>query len=101
VIKPGVDLRGIQPEIVLARTEVGEIFSRYNATTVITSGLDEADRGRDSIHPKGNAMDFRIRHVDKRLWPLIAEDISKALGPQYDVVLEAAKLHIHVEFDPE
>lgn len=102
MIKHDVDLRGIQPEIVLARVIVGEIFTRFNSSAIITSGLDgDPSRREQSKHPNGYALDFRIRHLDKRLWPIVAEEINKALGPQYDVVLEARKLHIHVEFDPK
>ncbi len=40
MIKPGVDVRGLQPEILLARIIAGEIFARYGVTAIITSALD-------------------------------------------------------------
>ena len=100
MIKVGVDVRGIQPEILLARTIAGEIFARYGHDAIITSG-SEGEHKENSLHPKGLAIDLRIRQMDKRLWPVVAEALGKALGPQYDVILEAKKLHIHVEFDPK
>ena len=98
VIKPGVDVRGIQPEILLARIEAGEIFGRYGYSCTLTSG-GEGEHKVGSLHPKGQAIDLRIRHMDRRLWPVVAEELGKALGPQYDVVLESD--HIHCEFDPK
>ena len=100
MIKPGVDVRGIQAEILLARIVAGEIFARYGANAIITSALDGKHK-KNSKHYEGLAIDLRVRHVDRRLWPVIAEELGKALGPQYDVILEAKKLHIHVEFDPK
>ena len=100
VIKPGVNVRGIQPEILLARIIVGEIFTRYGYPAIITSGSDGKHKA-GSKHYEGQAIDLRIKHMDERLWPVVAEALSKALGPQYDVILEAKKLHIHVEFDPK
>ena len=100
MIKPGVDVRGIQPEILLARIIAGEVFARYGKETIITSASEGKHR-EDSRHYTGWAIDLRIRHMDKRLWPVIAEELGKALGPQYDVILEAKKLHIHVEYDPK
>ena len=98
VIKPGVDVRGIQPEILLARIIAGEVFARYGVACIITSG-SEGKHKVGSLHPKDQALDFRTRHMDKRLWPVVAEELGKALGPQYDVVLESD--HIHCEYDPK
>ena len=100
MIKPGVDVHGIQPEILLARIIAGEVFARYGVACIITSG-SEGEHKVGSLHPKGQAIDLRIRHMDKRLWPVVTEELGKALGPQYDVILEAKKLHIHVEWDPK
>ena len=100
MIKHGVDVRGIQPEILLARIIAGEIFARYGAAAIITSA-SEGKHAENSRHYTGWAIDLRIRHMDKRLWPVVAEELGKALGPQYDVILDAKKLHIHVEYDPK
>ncbi len=98
MIKPGVDVRGIQPEILLARIIAGEIFARYGVACIITSALD-GKHSKNSKHYTGQAIDLRTRHMDARLWPVVAEELNKALGPQYDVVLESD--HIHVEHDPK
>ncbi len=95
MIKPGVDVRGIQPEILLARIIAGEIFARYGVAAIITSALD-GKHSKNSKHYTGQAIDLRTRHMDARLRPVIAEAIKKALGRRYFVLLE--KDHIHVQF---
>ena len=100
MIKPGVALEGLQPEISVAYTIACFVFMEYGSTAIITSGL-EGKHKQGSKHYKGQAIDLRIKHMDERLWPVVAEALSKALGPQYDVILEVKKLHIHVEFDPK
>ena len=95
MIKPGVDVRGIQPEILLARIIAGEIFARYGVEAIITS-VREGTHKKGSKHYTGQGIDFRTRHMDVRLRPVIAEAIKKALGRRYFVLLE--KDHIHVQF---
>ena len=100
MIKPGVDVRGMCCEILLARVIAGEIFGRYGVAAIITSA-GEGEHKQGSKHYENQAIDLRIKHMDERLWPVVAEELSRALGPQYDVILEAKKLHIHCEFDPK
>lgn len=98
MIKPGVKAKGLQPEILLAIQEAREVYRNFGATLVVTSLLD-GQHSEDSLHYKGLAVDIRIRNLDERVWAVVAEQISKALGPEYDVVLESD--HIHIEFDPK
>ena len=98
MIKPGVDVRGLKPEMVLAYNIACEVFGRYSKQAIITCGLD-GKHMPGSKHYTGEALDLRTRHLDMRLRPVLAEDYSKALGPQYDVVLEDNPPHIHVELD--
>ncbi len=98
MIKSGVDVRGIQPEILLAVQEAREVYRKYGATFVITS-CKEGNHRPFSKHFEGLAIDLRTRNLDDKDKAPIAEAINRALGPQYDVVLESD--HIHVEFDPK
>lgn len=66
---------------------------------VLTSGI-EGKHGWSSEHFKGDAADFRIRHLPDRETAVdITQRISEALGDDFDVVLEDS--HIHVEYDPK
>lgn len=98
MIKAGVNVTGIKPEIVLAVIMAQAIYARHGAGLVITSALD-GKHSRGSLHYSGNAIDLRTRHVSRDDAETIADELRAALGAQYDVVLE--KDHIHVEFQPK
>ena len=100
MIKQGVKARGLQPEIALAVAEAREVYREFNAEIVITSLLD-GEHMKGSKHYDGQAVDLRVRHLSRSDWSTVASRIRVALGPEYDVVLEAEKLHIHIEFDPK
>lgn len=97
-IKNGVKIRALQPELVLAAQIVASIYTQYdNAECVITSVRDGIHNTR-SLHYVGYAIDFRTRHIPEGWREKLYRDIQRALGEEFDVVLE--KTHIHVEFDP-
>lgn len=97
-LKHGVDLRGIQPEMLFALQVVHTVYEENNVVLVVTSALDGKHKP-DSLHYSGYALDFRTRHMPLEVRTLIAVHIAVALGKQYDVVLEDT--HLHVEFDPD
>ena len=98
MIKPGVDVRGIKPEILLAIQEAREVYRNYDAEFTLTSVRD-GNHMEGSKHYEGQAVDIRIWDIPPGLRAEAAEAINRALGPQYDVVLE--RDHLHVEFDPK
>jgi hypothetical protein len=88
-------IEGISPEIVLALTIISSIYQTYQTYPVITSVTD-GKHGKNSLHPMGKAVDLRLPPA---YLTAIFNKIAEALGPDFDVVLEAT--HIHVEFDPK
>ena len=110
MIKPGVDIRGLQPQMVLAYVMAQPIYDKYGYPCVITSGVD-SKHGINSLHPKGLALDLRTNHIkDTMVTSMVCQEIKEALGPQFDVVFEPDEWedgkqvkwqHIHVEFDPK
>ena len=97
-IKPGVDVLGLRPEILLAVLAAERIWTRYNAEALLTSGVDGRHK-RNSAHYTGRAVDLRTRNLAEINRPRAAELLQEALGDAYDVVLEAD--HCHVEYDPK
>lgn len=97
-IKPGVNLEGICPEMVLAAIILSHVYNKFGYDCTITSANDSEHMGQ-SLHYKGRALDFRTRDVAAGAVEKIVETAKSWLGKQYDVVLE--KDHIHVEFDPK
>ena len=99
-LKAGVRLTDLQPQMVLAAFIVDEIYA--DAECTITSAND-SKHSDASLHYKGCALDFRTKDYagDKQA---LRDRIKAALGPDFDVVLEALgedNEHIHVEYDPK
>jgi hypothetical protein len=100
-LKPGVSLKGVQPQIVLAALIVESIYASHSAVCTITSCNDSA-HSTDSFHYRGLALDFRTKDYlsDKKQ---LRDEIAAALGAEFDVLLENEgkdNEHIHVEYDP-
>ena len=96
MIKSSVDLRGLQPQMCIAYLIASRCYEKHGYTCVITSASD-SKHGPNSLHYCGKALDIRTRHLPSPSKQLLRDQIAEALGPQFDVVLEAD--HIHMEFD--
>ena len=94
MIKNGVDLRGLSPQMAIAYTIACRCYGQYDC--VITSASD-GKHGPNSLHYKGQALDLRTRHINGQGLQLVVDKLKEALGSQFDVVLEAD--HIQIEFD--
>ena len=66
---------------------------------LITSARDSIHKA-GSLHPYGLAVDLRTKDLSQEQIVKLAAELKKELGPDFDVVIEASPLHIHVEFDP-
>lgn len=98
MIKAGVDLRGLTPQMAVAYTIACAVYQRQNYDCVITSGSD-GKHGPNSLHYSGKALDIRTNNLrSESVHPLYLK-LKQALGLQFDVVLETD--HIHLEFDPK
>lgn len=106
VLKAGVRLRGLRPEVVMAALVVAGVYEKYGFSCTITSAVD--GRHMDgSEHYTGLALDFRLNDlsgIPPRTRPMIAADVRAALGEDFDVIHEGAGTeneHLHIEFDPK
>ncbi len=98
-LKDGVRLHGLRPEMLVGLQVVHSIFDKHGKTCVVTSANDSA-HSRGSLHYQGWALDFRTRHLsDQSEKDRLAASVKKALGGDFDVVLEST--HLHVEWDPD
>ena len=96
MIKHGVDLRGLSPQMAIAYTIACRCYGQYDC--VITSAND-SKHGPNSLHYKGQALDLRTRHLNGQGLQAVYHKLKESLGEQFDVVLEAD--HIHLEYDPK
>lgn len=72
------------------------IYRKYGVEAIITSAKD-GKHSEHSLHYQGLALDLRTWNLGGREMHVLGE-LKRALGPEYDVVLE--KDHIHLEYDP-
>jgi len=72
------------------------IWSAYGQDLVVTAKRD-GEHGKWSWHQYGCAVDLRTRYFSPGEVASIAQDMSEALGRDYDVVIEPT--HMHVEYD--
>jgi len=105
-LKPSVYVAGLQPEALLAIMVARDVFGAHGYDCILTSGLDGKHGGgaKPSLHYSGQAVDFRVRHMPPELAPVVRAEMKEALGPDYDIVVEAAgtpNQHLHCEFDPK
>lgn len=57
-----------------------------------------------SKHYTDEALDFRTRHLPDPVATALLAEVSRRLGPDYDVILEDSNTpneHGHAEFDPK
>lgn len=95
-IKPGVRVRGLSNEILLAIMIAQSVYSETEASMTITS-LSDGRHSTNSLHHTGDAVDLRLPMPVTR--EQIMSQLKKALGADYDVILEVD--HIHIEYDPK
>lgn len=102
-IKPGVSVRGIQPEMLLALMIADEKLKGHNYVRMLTSGT-EGEHGPGSLHYVGLAVDLRTSTggITRTSARMLTAEIRRALGgdnSEYDVVCESN--HIHIEYQPK
>jgi len=96
IIKKGVNLKGLKPEILLALI----IADGLHKDMIVTSAV--RDKGPKSLHPYGYAADEVYHGCDHDTHKDIVIELKEKLGNQYDVLYHNAGSgwHIHIEFDP-
>jgi hypothetical protein len=96
MLKAGVRVLGIRPEVVLALMIARDVYESFGAhdSFVITSAV-EGQHKRASKHYSGAAVDLRRPNAAD----IIVADLQRRLGNDYDVILEAD--HVHLEYDPK
>jgi len=111
-VKAGVELEGLNLEhMAPVVAAVEKVWSGYRVPAVITSALRDSDSDEGGAHPRGDALDFRVKNIERKFWEQAARAVAAQLNPVlYDVVLEidnatptadaANRSHLHVEWDP-
>ena len=96
-LKPGVDVFGIRPELVIAVMVAERIWSGYGIGLTLTSARD-GRHSETSLHYAGAAVDFRIHGMSSDALAEAVRALKESLGRDFDVILETD--HVHVEYQP-
>lgn len=99
MIKTGVDLRGLQPQMAIAYTIACQVYQEKSAVLCVITSASDGKHGPNSLHYKGMALDLRTNSLRAEQVHPVYTALKIALGDQFDVVLETD--HIHLEFDPK
>jgi len=97
-LKVGVKMEKLQPQLVLGLLVISSIYKDYGYDLTITS-LSDGVHSPNSLHRVGCAVDLRTRCVGSADILSLVSSIRRALGSDFDVVLEAD--HLHVEYQPK
>jgi conjugal transfer mating pair stabilization protein TraG len=103
-IKPGTNIRNLDPAITPAISAVAAGSRSLGLTApTITSGRDRHHHV-GSLHPRGDALDFRANNLSITQGEALAGYVRSRLGSNYDVVFETSRAdpsnnHLHVEYD--
>jgi len=97
-LKQGVKMNLLQPQIVLGLLIISSIYKDYGYDLVLTS-LSDGVHSPSSLHRLGSAVDLRTRCVGSADIVSLVSAIRRALGSDFDVILEAD--HLHVEYQPK
>ena len=99
-LKSGVSLLGLQPQMALVFLIVDQVFTAGGYPTRITSGT-EGKHGKSSKHFIGCALDIRTLRLGIEIDEarILAGEIKRCLGNEFDVVAEDD--HLHIEWDPK
>ena len=101
MIKHGVDLRDLQPQLCIAYTIATEVYRRHGGRCTITSAKD-GTHGPRSLHSRDGlcrALDLRTHDLLPAVVLDVHRELTDALGEQFDTILEDD--HIHLEWGPK
>lgn len=102
-LKQGVKLKGLVPQMAMAHTIVCFVYDSFHAQACVVTSANDSQHGKKTLHHEGRALDFRTKDFAGNKLAL-RDAIKAALGPDFDVVLEAMgqdSEHLHLEWDPK
>lgn len=95
LIKAGVDISRLRPEIRKKMNQIESIFNEHDNELIITSTY-EGRHCAGSLHYANLAVDMRLPYNDRER---VVSQIKLCLGLTFDVCTEID--HLHVEYDPK
>jgi len=99
LIKRGVRLHGVCPQMFWAADTVKDLWAEYDYPYCITSGI-EGKHSERSDHWKGLALDFRTwndlsgKQLSSFVKKSLKSELERLLGDEFYVLMEGNHLHI-------
>lgn len=102
---PGVKIARLHPKMEAVIAAVADAAGELALPSpVITSGNDST-HGKNSLHYRDRALDFRGNNIAVSAGSKFRDAVASRLGSEYDVLFEVfmnpANNHLHVEYDPK
>ena len=100
-IKAGVNLLGLQPQLILGLLIVAPIIEEFGGELFVTSqelfvtSCVDGKHKRQSEHFQGTAVDLRFWGILPEKRELCAEDCQVALGDEFYFAMEHNHFHMH------
>ncbi len=98
-LKPGVQITGMRPEILLAAVAAMEAYKALGHDMLVITACVDGRHTTGSLHYAGAAIDLRTRDLPPADVPKLIAQIKACMGDDFDVLLEVD--HIHIEFQPK
>lgn len=105
-LKRGVKVTRMSSQILLFLHVAEQVYSQHGAKECVVTSVCDGVHKPGSKHGQGDGADLRTHNLRAGgINPvLVVRDLRDCLGPDYDVILEAAGTpneHIHGEYDPK
>lgn len=100
LLKKGVTISGISPELVLGLMVVDGIY-RSNGEDLTVTSITDGRHSRSSRHYIGMAADLRTNNISKLNTDIILMQLREHL-PEFYIILEnegTPNEHIHIQFN--
>ncbi len=94
----GTTGEGLTQNITIIEAPVDRVFNSIAGRDSIVTFTTNGTHRPDSLHPFGDAIDFRTRDLTDDQRRRVRDLLAESLGDDYDVLDEGD--HIHIEFDP-
>mgnify|MGYP001596474725 CR=1 FL=1 len=100
-LKPGVKLKGLTPQVLIAMQAAEHIWWFHGQTTLVVTSCNDGQHKEGSFHYVGQAVDFRIKTMPEKLRAKAVAQLKEALGGEFFVLHESAGTdneHVHVQW---
>lgn len=105
LLKQGVSLDSLKPEVRFALGFVQAAFANFGAGEIVITSANDSTHSTKSLHYRDFAVDVRTKNLAPDARDRIATFLRQHLDPYgFDTLLESAGLpneHLHCEYDPK